>query len=221
MWNTPKAGYSAQTQKLLKDMMQESKLNNFQKRQLNKVVSDGSNLPSSCHPTSSAKPRLHPQPRPQSKVINPREHSVQIRTKEEIESTGAYEREQFIPMPMSRYRGFYEEDKIRLANMMAYGEDLPPKNVKKARAMGKPKPQPKVDRFDELEKEVEERRSFLEEMVSLGKGHEYKAIIETEISRLIRDMELIDKKRSDELARLIAAEQKESTSSGIPHASLS
>ena len=35
-----------------------------------------------------------------------------------------------------------------------------------------------------VEKEVEERRAFQREMESLGKGHEYRTIIETEISRV-------------------------------------
>ncbi|KAF6021281.1 C22orf23 [Bugula neritina] len=56
-WNSQQANYSPATQQLLKNMMQESKLNSFQQRQLNSRVSSGQSLPSTCHPTTSAKPR--------------------------------------------------------------------------------------------------------------------------------------------------------------------
>ena len=45
--------------------------------------------------------------------------------------------------------GFYENDKRRLANIMAYGEDLPKPDLKKAVAKARPPSPPAVDRFDE------------------------------------------------------------------------
>ena len=35
-----------------------------------------------------------------------------------------------------------------------------------------------------MEKEIEERRAFLKEMESVGRGHEYRTIVETEVSRV-------------------------------------
>ena len=47
--------------------------------------------------------------------------------------------------------GFYEKDKKRLANIMAYGEDIePPDKTKFVRPP--PPPEPYVDRFDECKK---------------------------------------------------------------------
>lgn len=50
--------------------------------------------------------------------------------------------------------------------------------------------------------EIEERRQFLEDMVTLGKGHQYQHLINTEISQKIRELEEIDRKRSEELSTL-------------------
>jgi len=47
--------------------------------------------------------------------------------------------------------GFYEKDKARLANIMAYGEDMPPPDLeKRARLLARQKKEePEIDRFDE------------------------------------------------------------------------
>jgi hypothetical protein len=47
--------------------------------------------------------------------------------------------------------GFYEKDKERLANIMAYGEDLPPIDMKKILKKARENLQmpPEKDRFDE------------------------------------------------------------------------
>ena len=47
--------------------------------------------------------------------------------------------------------GFYEKDKARLANIMAYGEDLPPPDVKKVqrKIAGDDFAESRLDRFDE------------------------------------------------------------------------
>ena len=44
--------------------------------------------------------------------------------------------------------------------------------------------------------EIEERRQFLEEMESLGRGGEYRSRILTEISQRVRELELLDRERS-------------------------
>jgi len=45
--------------------------------------------------------------------------------------------------------GYYDKEKDRLGNIMAYGEDIPPIDAEKAFMRGLPKEEPKVDRFDE------------------------------------------------------------------------
>ena len=53
------------------------------------------------------------------------------------------------------YIGFYEKDKDRLVNIMAYGEDLPPPDLGKAIAKHIEVDIPSVDRFDECKHIVE------------------------------------------------------------------
>ena len=68
---------------------------------------------------------------------------------------------------------------------MAYGSDINP-DVHNSRA------QPvcqqditeDVDRFEEVMREIEERREFLEDMEALGRGKEYRSKIMAEISQV-------------------------------------
>ncbi|KAF8560979.1 hypothetical protein P879_08172 [Paragonimus westermani] len=109
-------------------------------------------------------------------------------------------------------------EKTRLAQLMAYGEE--PKlrtsdprllengrfaflrrRLQGARKLGphgteEDNPCTDEDRFTELIKEVKERRQFLDQMRVMGKEELYKSKVETEISQLVREMELIDMKRS-------------------------
>ena len=55
----------------LKAMMKESRLNNFQQRQLREAISSGKTLPTRVHPTSSRKHNINVKT-PTSKVIDPR-----------------------------------------------------------------------------------------------------------------------------------------------------
>jgi hypothetical protein len=50
-----------------------------------------------------------------------------------------------------------------------------------------------------VQNEIKERSEFLAEMTALGKRKEYAAMIMTEISQKIREMEVIDKTRIKEL----------------------
>ena len=56
--------------------------------------------------------------------------------------------------------------------------------------------------------EIEERRAFLEQMESLGQGSVYRTQIRTEISQRVRMLEVIDQKRSADLAALEAQQDK-------------
>lgn len=68
--------------------------------------------------------------------------------------------------------------------MMAYGSDIVPEAK-----ITNPQPvsqqdEVEADRFDEIVKEIEERREFLQEMEALGRGKEYRNKIMTEISQV-------------------------------------
>ena len=84
------------------DMMQESKLNNFQQRQLNDRLNSGSSLPTACHPTTSAKPRRPVQKAAPPKVLNPRNYSGGVKSRETIEASGAYEKTDYKPRPVGK-----------------------------------------------------------------------------------------------------------------------
>ncbi|WAQ97325.1 EVG1-like protein [Mya arenaria] len=209
-WNAPKVQYSPQTHQLLKNMMQESKLTNFQQRHLEKQLRGGGTLPAQCNPTSSARRKQAlPPPKP-PKVLNPKNYHHNIRTKEAIEATGAYERPKYEPGPSHWSRNSAKE-KEKLANMMAFGQDIDPqaermKQLQELRNMPYEE-EPVVDRFDELQMEIDERRQFLSQMEAVGQGAKHRSVIETQISQLIREMEVIDKKRTKELEELIAREE--------------
>ncbi|XP_022080354.1 UPF0193 protein EVG1 homolog isoform X1 [Acanthaster planci] len=206
MWNTQTPQYSNETQQLLKVMMQESKLNAFQQRQLKEAMKGGGALPMRCNPTTSAKPCAPSAAKPKSIRVDPRGHSGGLRKKEDIEDSGAYERQQYRPSPQKSL----EKEKGRLQNIMAFGEDKPPVTEERRKELLQaPTPEPEPDRFTELEAEIRERAEFLEDMTRLGKGKEYQAIIATEISQKLREMEVIDKKRTAQLHKAIQAKEQQ------------
>lgn len=65
-------------------------------------------------------------------------------------------------------------------------------------------PAPELDRFDELVKEIQDRKEFLAAMETLGQGKQYRGIILAEISQKLREMEDIDRRRSKELRKALA-----------------
>ena len=62
-----------------------------------------------------------------------------------------------------------ESKKEKLQNKMAYGIEDPVKEYRKKKKDDEKKPNPK-DRFEELEKEINERESFLADMTRIGQG---------------------------------------------------
>ncbi|XP_046581940.1 UPF0193 protein EVG1-like [Haliotis rubra] len=220
-WSAPQVQYSKQTHDLLKEMMKESKLTNFQQRHLEKSLRGGSSLPTACAPTTSARPRQKKPPPKPSKIINPRTYSGGVRTKDTMEEMGAFQKSDYVP-PRQNTRSAREKEK--LANIMAYGEDMDPIPMARVRKrvdmeIGEVSD---VDRFQELQDEINERRNFLADMEKLGQGAKYKGIIETEVSQKIREMEVIDNKKTAELKRLIEEDDRnKAVSKGIPQPSVS
>ncbi|CAH1794493.1 unnamed protein product, partial [Owenia fusiformis] len=222
-WSSQQPQYSQQTQELMKQMMKESKLTAFQQRQLSQTMQKGETLPPRVLPTTSAEPGMLETvgPPPPPKVLNPKNYKGNMRKKEDIEASGAYKRQKFRPQPGPNRSA--DKDKERLQNMMAYGEDLPAPtsaSIRKARAKMLPEDEPYVDRFDELQGEINERKQFMKDMEKLGQGDKFRQIIDTEVSQKIREMEIIDRKRTEQLEDYIKKrnneKQKEKT---IPHVS--
>lgn len=93
-----------------------------------------------------------------------------------------------------------EQEKDRLAHLMAYGTDPTKMALQEAQRSPSPPPPRELDRFDEcmlkkiaylyisfyeiilVVQEVEERKLFLDQMTALGKRREYQQVISNEIA---------------------------------------
>lgn len=205
-WDTAKNTYSAETQQLLKEMMQESKLTSLQQRRLKETMQNGDSLPLQCAPNCGQFEKQDfnlATKQASKKVLNVSLLDGGKRTKDTIEAMGAYDQPTYRPHPGKCY---YEKEKQKLANIMTYGKDM--QKWQRQEPKPKPKEPEEIDRFEELQNEIEERYVFLQEMESLGRGKKYKAMIQTEISQRIHEMEMIDKKRTLELEKLRAEKEK-------------
>jgi len=210
-WSTsPKGPVSKETQDLLKVMMAESRLTAFQRRQLTDAAKTSGSLPTKCSPTTSkpASKPAHTQPKPvKDLVVNPKNCDRGIRLHEDIEASGCYEREQYRTVPCTVRT---DKDKEKLANLMAYGMDLDPTAAKaRPRTPSPIPPEEERDRFQELVDEVYERKAFLDKMTALGKAKDYKTLIDTEISQRIREMEEIDRQRTQQVNDAIIDKMKQ------------
>ncbi|XP_064310801.1 UPF0193 protein EVG1 [Phalacrocorax carbo] len=189
--------YSPGTRELLRAMMEESKLTHFQRRCLMDCVKRGDTLPLQCHPTSSKEPAPAVSP----PVRQPSRLSIKphLRPAKVCQAGDAYTREKFKP----RARRDLEKEKQRLQNILATGKDVVEHKVKQMLVQTKEEEMPEPDRFEELMNEVQERKEFLAEMEALGQGKKYQRIVLTEISQKMREMEIIDKKRSEEIREIM------------------
>ncbi|XP_021072567.1 UPF0193 protein EVG1 isoform X4 [Mus pahari] len=95
-----------------------------------------------------------------------------------------------------------DKEKRRLQNIFATGKDK--EERKKVPLVRQEDPAPELDRFDELVKEIQDRKEFLAAMEALGQGRQYRGIILAEISQKLREMEDIDRRRSKELRKALA-----------------
>ncbi|NXB75482.1 EVG1 protein, partial [Donacobius atricapilla] len=111
----------------------------------------------------------------------------------------AYTREKFKPQPTRDL----EKEKRRLQNILATGKDEVEDKVEQVFVRKKEEEIAEPDRFEALINEIQERREFLAEMEALGQGKKYQGIILTEISQKLHEMEIIDKKRSEEMRNIM------------------
>ncbi|XP_042324590.1 UPF0193 protein EVG1 [Sceloporus undulatus] len=200
-WHVPTVTkYSQETQELLKVMMQESRLTNFQQRHLVNCMKQGDSLPLRCNPTSSKEPQIPKSVSPSKDFLSISPYGRSHRRPAEICQAGdAYTREKFRPQATRDL----EKEKERLQNIFAKGKDKIRKKTQK-QPVKVEEDVPELDRFDELVNEIQDRQKFLAEMEALGQGKSYHGIILTEISQKLREMEIIDKQRSAELKEAMA-----------------
>ena len=187
-----KAQFSKETADLLKNMMQESKLTNYQQRVIKESMKDGCALPTRVNPHHSKDGPSYVKKKSAKVIKKP----TGVKSLQTIELEIASDTSEPYRPPVSTYD--CQKEKERLNDILIYGTDKPLPRPKPAPVVVKP---PK-DRFTEVQEEIEERRAFLKEMESLGQAEEHRQRIETEISQYIREMELIDKKRNKELQKL-------------------
>ncbi|NXP11160.1 EVG1 protein, partial [Thinocorus orbignyianus] len=181
-------------------MMEKSKLTHFQRRYLMDCVKRGDALPLQCHLISSKEP-APAVPALSPAVCRPIRLSAKphLRPAKVCQAGDAYTREKFRPQA----RRDLEKEKQRLQNILATGKDVVECNVKQTRVQTKKEEIPEPDRFEELVNEIQERKEFLAEMEALGQGKKYQSIVLTEISQKIREMEIVDKKRSEEMREIM------------------
>ncbi|CAB4019047.1 Hypothetical predicted protein [Paramuricea clavata] len=203
LWAPSRQPVSKGTQDLLKVMMQESKLTNFQQRQLSDRLKGGDSFPTDVNPTSSA--RKEARNTSSAKSAGKARDGRQLtgagkRSQADIEKRVANDEEDPYRPPPGKY--ISEKDKRLLQNTMAYGEEgaaMIEETPRPRKPKREVKPEPEIDRFDEVVQLIEERKQFLDDMEKLGQGKKYRNIIAADISQGIRELELIDKKRSEDL----------------------
>lgn len=188
-----KAQYSKDTSDLLKQMMQESKLTNYQQRVIKDQMKDGYTLPTRINPHHSKDGPSNIEKKKKKIVQRP----VGLKSHQTIELEIASDTTEPYKPPVQTYNS--EKEKERLNKILVFGTDKP---LAAPKAITCKKPEPPKDRFDEIRSEIEERRNFLQEMENLGMAEEHRQRIETELSQYIREMEVIDKKRNKELEQL-------------------
>ncbi|XP_011385948.1 UPF0193 protein EVG1 isoform X3 [Pteropus vampyrus] len=143
------------------------------------LLRGGNTLPLQCSPTSSQ--RVLPSKPPASAIYLPPilEARSHLRPASLCQANGAYSREQFKP----RATRDLEKEKQRLQNIFATGKDKQERK-RKPPPVRQANPAPELDRFEELVKEIQERKEFLADMEALGQGRQYRGIILAEISQV-------------------------------------
>ncbi|XP_016370364.1 UPF0193 protein EVG1-like [Sinocyclocheilus rhinocerous] len=114
-----------------------------------------------------------------------------------------YIREQFKP----RATRNLEKEKRQLQNLLSTDQkDVGPTHSQRDSTERR---EQQIDRFQDVLDEIEERKQFLEDMIALGKGHQYQYLINTRVSNRKSELEDIDRKRSEELAHKKGTKQSE------------
>ncbi|CAK6962907.1 UPF0193 protein EVG1%2C partial [Scomber scombrus] len=202
LWNNPRPPqYSKETQDMMKIMMQESKLTNLHRKQINECLKNGTALPPPSDPTQSASP---PQPKTRKSLQKCLPNKPLRRSADSCRSGNNYVREKFRPGPIRDL----EKEKRRLQNILATGQEEPT-----AASCQNDTAEVIVerDKYQEVLDEIAERRQFLEDMASLGQEKQYIQIINTEISQKIRELEVLDKTRSRQKEAVTSERRAERT----------
>ncbi|KAJ3115406.1 hypothetical protein HDU96_000711 [Phlyctochytrium bullatum] len=202
------ASLSPETRALFKNMMRSSKLTTTQQRFLDELVKDGYSLPATPQPGMTGRFSTEPPeslsvklsaalPAPRRKAMNfVSQLRPSIRTKNAIVESGDLEPEHFRPKATKNLA----EEKKRLQWLMESngsteeaGND---EEMGASKASGKEGDGEDLDEFKMVFQEIQERRQWLDDMIALGHGEQYKRQIQQEIALRLKRLEDIDKERS-------------------------
>ena len=111
------------------------------------------------------------------------------------------EEEESFELPPSKVKELGEKEKHKLAAYMEWNGKPPefvltgvPKVKQAAPAVAKTEKEELEDMFDSISHEIEERRSFIEDMVAIGKGKGYEHQIKGEISTRVKELKALDER---------------------------
>lgn len=194
------------TQSLLQDMMNQSGLTAFQKRQLTKTMQSGGPLPETVKPTTSAADTGPARARKAPAV------RVNMRTyqggKRQVKQMPKVTREVYRPDPIvdAGAKKEYTQDVLMYGRDMADKRKALREKAKRGQLVERAKPQkeePTEDgSFAGAVQEVAELTKYLEDMEGLGTMDAgTRADIKLQISQAIRKMEIVDQKRRAQVAK--------------------
>ncbi|XP_024115750.1 UPF0193 protein EVG1 [Oryzias melastigma] len=175
LWNNPRAAGSTDDRDSLRLIKEEWRLTTLQNK--NNRFSNGRAVPQKSGPKTSFPPA---KPAENHQTFRP-----QRRTAEGCRSGDSYMREKFHPGPTRDM----EEEKRRLQNILATGKEETP--VSPPETPAAKDPEVSEERFEEVLREIEERRQFLADMEALGQEREYVGIINTQISQKLQELKML------------------------------
>ncbi|CAH1154489.1 unnamed protein product [Phaedon cochleariae] len=180
-----KASYNPETKKFLQLLMDESKLTMMQRNKINYNLRNGEPLPGTIkhHHQNTHMPEITLRP-----------NSSKRRSRESIINSGAYQVEKFLSNVPVMDR---EKEKEKLQNRMAFNKDVKVSEARFFRKQASKEDSEEVNRFDELVREIKEREDWLKEMEEMGRGNQYKQIIEQQIQEKVREMNMLSCEAGD------------------------
>ncbi|CAH1391788.1 unnamed protein product [Nezara viridula] len=183
LFHVHKVKYSPETEAFLRELIRESKLSIFQRKEVEKSIKNGQPLPLPPKKTAlSNKKKVTPLGELKVTYMIPRRRKLNT-----IKKSGAFERDTFVP---TYAKANHETEKKKLQEIMSFGRTLKSGKPYK-KTIDDDDETSTYEESDETMKEsflremmedIDERKKFLEKMESLGKGKHYKDIIEQEIA---------------------------------------
>ncbi|XP_014286864.1 UPF0193 protein EVG1 homolog [Halyomorpha halys] len=183
LFHSHKVNYSPETEAFLRELIRESKLSIFQRKEVEKSIKNGQPLPLPPRKTApSNNKKITPLGELKVKYMIPRRRKLNS-----IQKSGAFERDTFVP---TYAKANHETEKKKLQEIMSFGRTLKSGKIYKKPSFITDDEVSTYEESDitmkesflqEMMEEIDERRKFLERMESLGKGKKYKDIIEQEI----------------------------------------